>query len=211
MTQIDIVAPDVVHLFRSMRDVQVALPGLPVQQACAYLCQYKKTGGIETVAVFHLLKSDQLAFYCSDPRCVSADKIDNMLDQGLNFVESMGFLLSDMDIRLLDDVDRERLWNSLPFRSATSEGATEETYEPAESQRKTLDTQEQLSVSTSEKEFQALEQKAESDVDDLLAAVESMRAKRSELRTCKKTLSVQEIGKRRIQLRETLGRILSSL
>ena len=49
------------------------------------------------------------------------------------------------------------------------------------------------------------------NVDDLLAAVESMRAKRPGLRARKLAPSAEEIDRRRLQLRETVGRILASL
>ena len=43
----------VLHLFRSMREVQLALPGVSAQQASAFLCQYLEEAGVCTVAVFH--------------------------------------------------------------------------------------------------------------------------------------------------------------
>ena len=98
---LDITANQVLNLFRSMRDVQMALPGLPSQQASAYLCQYQLEKGVATVAAFHMQKSNQLAFYCSDPKLVGLQQADGMFDQALNFVESMGFLLADLDIHLL--------------------------------------------------------------------------------------------------------------
>ena len=58
---IDVSADKVVHLFRSMREVQLALPGVSAQQASAYLCQYQVEGGVATVAIFHLHKSGE---YC---------------------------------------------------------------------------------------------------------------------------------------------------
>ena len=113
---LDVPVGKVVHLFRSMRDVQLALPGLPAQEASAYLCQYQTAQGAGTAAVFHLHKSGQLAFYVNTPREVALDKAEAMLDQALTFVESMGFLLTDLDIHLLTDADREMLWASLPLQ-----------------------------------------------------------------------------------------------
>jgi hypothetical protein len=49
------------------------------------------------------------------------------------------------------------------------------------------------------------------NVDDLLAAVEAMRAKRPGLRARKLAPSAEEMNRRRLQLRETVGRILASL
>ncbi len=120
-------AGQVVHLFRSMRPVQLALPGMPVQQASAFLCQYRGAAGIVTTAAFHLEKQSQLAFYFGDPKEVAAAKADGMLDQGLNFVESMGFLLADLDIHLLSGSDRDLLWDSLPLKAGV---------EPAEDEPK---------------------------------------------------------------------------
>ena len=49
------------------------------------------------------------------------------------------------------------------------------------------------------------------NVDDLLAAVEAMRAKRPGLRARKTPPSPEEMNRRRLKLRETVGRILASL
>jgi hypothetical protein len=115
ITTLEIAVGQVVRLFRSMRDVQLALPGLPAQEATAYLCQYQAEQGIGTVAVFHLHKSGQLTFYVNTPREVSSGKAEAVLDQALVFVESMGFLMTDLDIHLLAEADREMLWVSLPL------------------------------------------------------------------------------------------------
>ena len=114
---LDMPVGKVLHLFRSMRDVQLALPGLPAQEASAYLCQYQAAQEVGTAAVFHLHKSSQLAFYVNTPREVAADRAESMLDQALVFVESMGFLLTDLDIHLLTEADREMLWASLPLQT----------------------------------------------------------------------------------------------
>lgn len=240
---IDVPANNVVHLFRSMRDVQLALPGISAQQASAYLCQYKQSEGIATVAVFHLQKSKILAFYLSDPRVVPEQKVDDMLDQGLNFVESMGFLLTDQDIHLLDQADRKMLWESLPLKDGLpgeeaasgpdrteppaartaeqSAGSTTTTASTAEQEKpataKTAGSKPAAKTSTSDEPVAELEpitpeegQTAES-VDDLLAAVEAMRAKRPGLRARKAAPSAEEMQSRKELLRETIGRILATL
>lgn len=242
INSIDVSANKVVHLFRSMREVQLALPGIPAQQASAYLCQYKQPEGIATVAAFHLNKSRVLAFYCSDPRVVPEQKMDNMLDQGLNFVESMGFLLADQDIHLLDDSDQQMLWESLPLKAGLD---VETASEPTQTKPSVTITAEKPAVSrvdpssTSAKNKPVVETVASSkpatkqspvaepvresetkapeedvpaeNVDDLLAAVEAMRAKRPGLRSRTTAPSAAEMDRRKEQLRETVGRILVSL
>jgi len=243
INSIDVSASEVVHLFRSMREVQLALPRIPAQQASAYLCQYKTSEGIATIAVFHLHKSGILAFYFSDPRVVPEQKMDNMLDQGLNFVESMGFLLTDQDIHLLDDSDQQMLWESLPLKAGldaeTVPSAPVQAKQPvatiaqkpavravdssstAEKRKPVVDTV--ASSKPSVKQSSAVEAARETppeapeenvaaeNVDELLAAVEAMRAKRPGLRARKAAPSVEEMTRRKDLLRATVGRILASL
>jgi len=243
INSIDVSANKVVHLFRSMREVQLALPGIPAQQASAYLCQYKQPEGIATVAAFHLNKSRILAFYCSDPRVVPEQKMDSMLDQGLNFVESMGFLLTDQDIHLLDDSDQQMLWESLPLKAGldvetassappqTKQSVTTTVEKPAVSRvdpsstsaknkpvvetvasSKPATKQSPVAETVRESEPKAPEEDVPAEnVDDLLAAVEAMRAKRPGLRARTTAPSAAEMDRRKEQLRETVGRILVSL
>lgn len=240
---INIPASKVVHLFRSMRELQLALPGVSAQQASAFLCQYQVEGGICTVTVFHLQKSQALAFYVSDPPVVPDQKTDSMLDQGLNFVESMGFLMTDQDIHLLDEADQEMLWTSLPINSgladeeksspvAASVNDLEEKLtakakapedkvvaaEKKETSAKKVESKavkKEVPVVEPEKMAKKDEPEAETEtvenVDDLLAAVEAMRAKRPGLRARKSPPSEEEMARRRLQLRETVGRIWASL
>ncbi len=238
---INLPASKVMHLFRSMREVQLALPGVSAQQASAFLCQYQAEEGVATVAIFHLHKSKVLCFYFSDPLVVPMQKIDSMLDQGLNFVESMGFLMTDQDIHLLDVADQEMLWASLPIKAGL---LNEEESPPVEAPVRKLDEKpaaiaETLKVNAAPVEKKAVsvavvsskvvkaetpavtldkmsskvdsEPQVSENVDDLLAAVEAMRAKRPGLRARKSAPSIEEMGRRRLQLHETVGRILASL
>lgn len=236
---INLPASTVVNLFRSMREVQLALPGVQAQEASAYLCQYQTDAGVATAAVFHLHKSRMLAFYVSDPQFVPPQKTDSMLDQGLNLVESMGFLMTDQDIHLLDDADQEMLWESLPLKA----GVQQEEAAPVAAPPKQAAPQASAEVKVAKPAPVAVKKKspapaaagkpdvtaspvttpvsdappetpeqADSDnVDDLLAAVEAMRAKRPGLRARKTPPSPEEMNRRRLKLRETVGRILASL
>jgi len=228
---INIPASKVVHLFRSMREVQLALPGVSAQEASAFLCQHQTDEGVETAAVFHLHKSRLLAFYYSDPRVVAEQKTDSMLDQGLNFVESMGFLMTDQDIHLLKDDDQEMLWASLPLKAGLpdevdvkpvatpAEKLAEKKEAPAKKKdapvKKADSKAVKVEVPVAEPEKVASKEEPEvapaENVDDLLAAVEAMRAKRPGLRARKMPPSAEEMDRRRQQLCETVGRILASL
>lgn len=246
--KLNVKAAEALKLFRSMREVQMALPGLPAQEASAYLCQYQAGTLIATVAVFHMHDSNQLAFYFSDPREVSPAQAESLLDQGLNFVESMGFLLSDMDVELMDPADRQMLWESLPLRrgmvdsgqapvspavaSATAvsqpaAGSPESDKAQAEAagsgqigapvlkssapQRATTRTATEPTSGETADPLAAGPAEQPERVDDLLAAVEGLRAKRPGLAPRKKPPTPDEIRIRRKELSEKLGHILASL
>jgi len=245
-------AAQVVKLMRSMRDVQMALPRLPSQEASAYLCQYQVADAITTVAVFHLQRSKLLAFYFSEPREVNPRKADMMFDQGLNFVESMGFLLTDMDIEQLSEADRTMLWESLPLqrgidlaekpaapeipssldsadskpptgtplpaggdKTVVKSGAEKQSDKSGKSDKPDRqgkpDELSQVStpVGTGAENNNAAE--AEDKVDELLAAVQSLRARRPGLPSRKRQPKPEEIIQRRLKFKENLGHILSSL
>jgi hypothetical protein len=238
---IDVPAGKVAQLYRSMRDVQLALPGIPAQESTAYLCQHQVGQKIATTLIFHLLKNDQLACYVNSPREVSADKAAGMLDQALMFIESMGFLMTDLDIHLLGEADRELLWSSLPLQKELP-GPGEvappvPTAREAQRQnpvRKTSTDASPVDAATAhgplkDETFQpaaadpAPVQKPSQQgtdetpaadqcgVDDLLAAVEALRTRRPDPRTRRKPPSGEELQRRRRDLTANLGRILASL
>lgn len=219
----------VLKLYRSMRDVQLALPGQPSQEASAYLCQFRTDEAVATVAAFHLERSRKLAFYRSDPQEVDARKASAMLEKGLDFVESMGFLLTDTDIDLMEESDRDMLWTSLPIFNGSGNDAEDPPAEKKEnlnvSQKKPIDASVAAKnlIPTSKEPADAGNPKAvtpsdaspnsdQGAVDELLAAVASLRTGRSEpSRRVRKEPSPEELRQRSQHLKENLGRILASL
>lgn len=229
---------EVVCLHRSMRDVQLALPGLPAQEATAYLCQHKTSQGVGTVAAFHLHKSNHLAFYVDSPVVVAAGKAESILDQALMFVESMGFLMSDLDIHLLSAADRELLWSSLPLQKGVQEAAAAPSPSPAPAQAPpasparavsppaaAVEKPAPKSPPSEERQTPAAAVEAvkpvdagtgvgrddQANVDDLLAAVEELRTRRPGVRSRKRPPSPDELKRRREELRANIGRIWGSL
>jgi hypothetical protein len=54
-------------------------------------------------------------------------------------------------------------------------------------------------------------QRAQANVDELLAAVEELRTRRSGLHSRRPPPSPEELHRRRLELRENLGRVLAAL
>lgn len=115
--RLDIPASQVFHLERSLSTVQVALPGLPSQEATAYLCVFAVGKGLRVALVLHLHTSLCLAFYLNEREETPLREADRLIEEGALFAESLGFMLSGMDYRELGIGKRDALWHSLPLRS----------------------------------------------------------------------------------------------
>jgi hypothetical protein len=123
-TSLNTVAGRVLRIERSIADVQVSLPGLAPEHACAYVCAYHDGEGIRIAIVLHLLQSDQLAFYMNLEGPLDSEAAERELGEGLKFAESLGFTLGDLDSRRLSPDQQGELWSSLAF--FLSPGATPE-------------------------------------------------------------------------------------
>lgn len=124
MDRLDIPATQVFHLERSLSAVQVALPGLPSQEATAYLCVFFSEKGLRVALVLHLHTSRCLAFYLREGADAPQREADRLIDEGANFAESLGFMLSNVDFRKLGTQQRSSLWNSLPLKNGVESSAT---------------------------------------------------------------------------------------
>jgi hypothetical protein len=125
--RLDIPAAQVFHLERSLSAVQVALPGLPAQEATAHLCVFSAGKGLRVTLVLHLHTSQCLAFYLHEGADAPQKEAGRLIEEGLDFAESLGFMLSDVDYRKLGKQQRVSMWDSLPLKNGveTSSAAVE--------------------------------------------------------------------------------------
>lgn len=112
--KLDIPVDRIVWLFSAMNEVQVALPGLPGQRSAAHLCVYSVSKGYEAVVGLILFEAGQLAFYRYN-KAFPAARMEEVIQKGVLFVESMGFMLNDLDFGNLSFEERERIWGSCPL------------------------------------------------------------------------------------------------
>jgi hypothetical protein len=115
MTGLEVPPRKVLKVFRSLSDVQVALPGFPSQLATAYVVSFAAGKGVQTAVALNLATSLLTAFYFHDRKDVLPREAEDVFEEGIRFAESMGFMLGDLDWQLLDAGDREDLWDSFPL------------------------------------------------------------------------------------------------
>jgi len=221
--RLDIPASQVLHLERSLSAVQVALPGLPSQDATAYLCAFSVGKGLRVALVLHLHTSQWLAFYLHEQVEASLQEAGRLIEEGTLFAESMGFMLSDMDYRKLSLERRRALWDSLPlkggvestppFATAAALTAAEDPPVAADVPRQTAPTSaeppvpaDEVIVELAEEAPSALSAPVEAMPDAQSGSATTMRA-----RARKQPPSAGELTVRRQKLLESLGRFLASL
>lgn len=112
--KLDISGDKILSLFTSMNDVQVALPGFPSQRSSAFLCAYAVTGGCEAMAILLLHDLRQLAFYRFKD-VFPVEELDAVVQKGVLFLESMGFMLNDMEFKSFGPEQRRQVWETLPL------------------------------------------------------------------------------------------------
>ena len=120
--QLNVSAKRVLRLYRSLGDIQVALPGLPLQKSSVYLCAYAGIKGGQVVVVFHLLSDRKLAIYRHNQREVSPVKMKGLLDEGSRFAESLGFVLDAVAFQQMSPQEKLDFWNDLPLFHGTDSG-----------------------------------------------------------------------------------------
>jgi len=199
MKELGISSQQVRRLYRSLGDVQIALPGHPSQQATAYLCAYAEGKGFRVAVALHLHASEKVAYYLNPKANLGKEEVRKILDEGTFFAETMGFMLGDLDYHRLDPNAREALWSSLPL-------SLRETAPPAPPSPESLPSAE---VEPEPEEIAPLSASAE-DADSLeddwldLAGLSSIQTRKKE------PPSPEELQASKEEFLQNLGRLLSS-
>lgn len=118
LTRLDIDVADVVHLWRSANPVQVALEGYSGQRAGAYLCFFRSEQTLKAIFALELYDSRCLVFFTPEQAdSVHKTQMKAVVDEGLFFAESMGFLMTDLEIHTLGSEEQGQLWMQLSLKT----------------------------------------------------------------------------------------------
>ena len=213
LKRLDIPAKDVLRMHRSLSDVQVALPGLTAQRATAYVCAFSTEHGLRVAIAFHLRDTNSVVYYLNGGGNLTRKEIGTVLQEGVVFAETLGFMLSDLDIHQMETKKRNDLWDSLPLKSQPKPIAPET---PAV-ETKPVDKQSVISAKSTTKALKVDEaaevvtaHQSSQDDDDIdlglprASALSSMRRKKA-------PPTAEELEEKRRRLRDNLGRFLSSM
>ena len=112
---LSIPATKVAHLHAAASSVQLAFAGFPPQLCSAYLVWISSGSKSLIVIGFYMNQSGSSVFFVPKNGEIESDKAFDLYQEGLNFVESMGFVLGETDFHLMASEEKEKFWNALPI------------------------------------------------------------------------------------------------
>lgn len=108
-------ATKVTYLQSSPAAIQLAFSGYPPQPCRAYLLQLGASGKALVMVAFYLLESHTSVFFVPEKGEVPIAQANKLFEEGNEFVESMGFILTESDFHLLSPADKQNYWSKVPI------------------------------------------------------------------------------------------------
>lgn len=116
----------VVALVESINQPQVSIPGKEPQAVQGFLCGLRNQNGTFSIfASLYLPKSGENVVYASERREVGMEEYREVEVEGLHFLESMGFMLDNLNFRNLAQAQQVETLKRVPlFQEPRPAGAT---------------------------------------------------------------------------------------
>src|SRR5689334_18901636 len=89
----------VVALYQSISTPHLAIPGKQAGPAQAYIVAARLSAGFAVFVYLYLSEQPDCAVYLPEKRAVPAEQFDEAVAEALGFVESMGFMMDNMNFR----------------------------------------------------------------------------------------------------------------
>jgi hypothetical protein len=102
ISHVPVTPEQVVGLVESINQPQVQIPGKTSQNCSGYLCGSRNPNGTFSIYVgLHLPRTGENVVYVHDRRELTAEGYHDVEIEGVQFLESMGFMLDNMNFRNL--------------------------------------------------------------------------------------------------------------
>ncbi len=130
---VPVMREQVVALIESINQPQVSIPGKPSQQVQGFLCGVRNANGTFSIYVsLFLPKSAENVVYVHDQRQLTLEQYRDVEIEGLHFLESMGFMLDNLNYRNLAAPLQESMLARIPMFSVPRPAAAPSAPAPAE-------------------------------------------------------------------------------
>ncbi len=118
------VREQVVAVVESINQPQVSVPGRPAQPTVGHLCGLRNGNGTFSIYVgIHLPKTGENVVYVHERRQLSVEQYRDVEVEGLQFLESMGFMLDNLNFRNLDPAQQDQVLRRIPLLAAPGASA----------------------------------------------------------------------------------------
>ncbi len=118
LTWIQATREQVVAVVESINQPQVGIPGKMSQQVFGNLAGVRNPNNTFSIYVgLHLPTTGENVIYVHDRRQLSVDEYRDVEIEGLNFLESMGFMLDNVNFRNLSPAAQEQTLKRIPLFS----------------------------------------------------------------------------------------------
>jgi hypothetical protein len=115
----------VVALVESINQPQVSIPGKEPQSVQGFLCGLRNESGSFSIFVsLFLPRSGENVVYASDRREVGMEEYRDVEIEGLHFLESMGFMLDNLNFRNLAPAQQIETLKRVPLFQVPRPGAS---------------------------------------------------------------------------------------
>ncbi len=104
----------VAALYQSINAPHLAIPGKHAGPAKAFIVGVRTPSGFAVVVYLHLPDSADCAVYSSGERNLTPEQYQEEEAEALSFVESMGFMVDNMNFRGMPLEDQEEMLRALP-------------------------------------------------------------------------------------------------
>lgn len=131
----------VVLLSESINQPQISVPGQGSQAAQSHLCGIQNPdGSFSLFAALHFAETGATTFYVYQPRKFGLDLLPVAEADGLQFLESMGFMLDNLNFPGLPAQQQQELFLRIPLFSQPKRAAPASAVDadPGEDPRKAL-------------------------------------------------------------------------
>ncbi len=104
----------VVAVYQSINQPHLAVPGKQAGPAHAFIAGLRGPSGFAVFVYLYLPESRDCAIYAPSRRNLTPEEYQDEENEALAFVESMGFMMDNMNFRSLPPDEQEAMLRSLP-------------------------------------------------------------------------------------------------
>jgi hypothetical protein len=106
----------IVTIIESINSPMVAAANKPLEPAKSYILGVRNTSGLFTIYVYlHLLQSKECMIYLHDPPEIQMESYHDTELEALQFVESMGFMVDNVNFRNMAPEQQVTLMEGMPM------------------------------------------------------------------------------------------------